>query len=138
MISEWHESQGIIHYSVDPLIGHKLYVEIDPGIARLAHALIPKGMRPNKPRYAPHISVIRKEAVPKLDIWGRYEGAPVTFWYGSRIHYDNVYFWLRVLSPTLMFVRRELGLPSLSKFARPPDNASCFHTTVANCKGVPV
>ena len=132
-----HESMGILRYSVDERhdIGHKLHVEVDPGIAETYRALVPKTVRLNKPRYAPHISVIRSEIVPRLDLWGKYEGQSVRFQYDSHIYNDETYYWLRVTCPILMFVRRELGLPSLSDLARPPDMAACFHTTFANLKG---
>jgi hypothetical protein len=127
-------SEGVLHYSVEPEVGHKLSVTIDPGIADLYRALVPKVVRIQKPRFPPHISVIRKESVPNLDLWGKYEGLEVDFEYDSYIYNDETYYWLRCYSPALVRIRRDLGLDDLSFLARPPDLADCFHTTLGNTK----
>lgn len=135
-----HESIGVLRYSVDERhdVGHKLHVEIDEGIGVLYRTLTPKSVRLQKPRYPMHISVVRKEVVPRLDLWGKYEGQAVRFRYDPQAYNDETYYWLRVHCPILMHVRRELGLSSLSDLARPPDMALCFHCTFGNTKGLSV
>jgi hypothetical protein len=134
-----HTSTGILRYSVEERVGHKLIVEIDPGIAETYRALVPKYVRLQRPRFAPHISVIRKERIPedKLHLWGAHDGKPVEFSYDPTIYNDELYYWLRVYSAALKAVRKELGLDELSELARPPDLHDCFHTTIGNTKGTP-
>jgi hypothetical protein len=131
-----HSSEGTLVYSIEHTVGHKLVLVIDPGIAETYRALIPKVVRLNRPKFAPHISVIRKEPVPKVERWGKHDGERVAFEYEPVIYNDETYYWLRCYSPRLIEVRRELGLEYLSELARPPDLADCFHTTIANTKAV--
>ena len=131
-----YKSEGVLHYSVEPGVGHKLVLSIDPGIAEMYRALIPKSIRIQRPRFAPHISVIRKEAIPRPHLWGTRQGESVAFVYEPIIYNDETYYWLRCYSEALSAVRRELGLPDLSDLARPPDLADCFHTTIGNTKSV--
>ncbi len=131
-----YASQGTLVYSIDERVGRKLHVEIDPGIAETYRSLVPKYIRIARPKFAPHISVIRKEAVPRLDLWGKHDGARIEFEYETTIYNDDTYYWLRCFSPTLIEIRRELGLPDLSELARPPDLFDSFHTTIGNTKSV--
>jgi hypothetical protein len=131
-----HVSAGTLRYSIEPVVGHKLMVEIDPGIAETYRALIPKAVRIQRPRFAPHISVIRKELIPedKLDLWGLHADVEVSFAYEPDVYNDGTYYWLRVYSFGLLAIRKELGLPELSDLARPPDHFDSFHTTIGNVK----
>ena len=131
-----HKSEGTLAYSIEPLVGHKLIVSIDPGIAETYRALVPKAVRLQRGKFAPHISVIRKEPIPNLDLWGKHEGALIAFEYEPHVYNDEMYYWLRCYSPALIAIRRELGLDDLSELARPPDLADCFHTTLGNTKSV--
>lgn len=133
-----YKSEGTLVYSIDERVGHKLHVEIDPGIAATYRALIPKTARAQVPRFAPHISVIRKESIPRLDLWGNHEGERIEFEYESTIFQDEIYFWLRCYSQRLIEIRQELGLSDLSDLARPPDLFDSFHTTIANKKSAGV
>lgn len=124
--------------SVGPLRyheGYKLNVEVDPEIARLARALVPKTVRLRQTRYAPHITVIRNEAVPNVEMWGSLEGVFVEFDYDPFVYNDETYFWLRVWSPVLIQVRLDLGLFESSVWSRAPDGFESFHITVGNLKG---
>jgi|SRR5271155_1690300 len=132
-----HVSTGVLRYGFDERAKDlKLVVEIDHGIAETYRAIVPKHYRVSRPRFAPHISVVRHEAIPadKMHLWSVHEGAACTFSYDPTICYDETYFWLRVYSDGLVAVREELGLHALSELARPPDRAECFHTTIANRK----
>lgn len=129
----WHSTSGRVRYSI-PEGKHKLIVEVDPGIAALARALTP--VKLNTPRYATHISVVRHETPPNLSVWGKYEGVLMPFEYCPFVYNDEKYYWLQVLSPELVKIRIELGLPASSLKSRPPDGTEMFHATIGNTKGL--
>lgn len=121
---------GTLRYTDEP----KLNVEVDPEIVRLARALVPKAVRLNRSKYAPHITVIRNEAVPNMALWGQHEGAFVEFEYEPAVHNDDTYYWLRAFSPRLVQLRLELGLFESSEWSRAPDGFESFHVTIGNQK----
>jgi hypothetical protein len=87
--------------------------------------------------YAAHISVVRKEHPPNLGIWGQHEGEIVEFFYHPHVYSSELYFWLNVFSKRLEEIRLELGLPVSSPYTLPPCGFDkCFHTTIANSKGL--
>lgn len=131
-----HTSTGILHYS-DGSEGPRLVVEVDPGIVDFARSLVPPSVKLNRQRYDPHITVVRKEDIPNLAEWGRYDGESLLFRYDSRVQAGHTYWWLRAWSDELVEVRRSLGLPDLSWGCRPPDNEDCFHITIGNTKPHP-
>jgi len=124
-------SVGILRYFDNP---YKLIVEIDPGISDYYQALIPKYIRFNKQMYAPHISVIRKESIPNLDLWGKHEGCEFKFEYDNYVYMGTNYLWLNVFSEELENIRLELGLTKTSEITRSPDGRHKFHTTIGNFK----
>ncbi len=133
MWQKLYETTGILRYS--PLPTMKLIVEVDPEIARYYRALVPKWIRLNPQKYATHISVVRKENVPNLQAWGKYEGEEIAFTYGNTVRNGTVYYWLDAFCTRLEEIRVELGLPVTSEYTRPPDGWSkCFHTTIGNVK----
>ncbi|MDB4278225.1 hypothetical protein N9917_01345 [Deltaproteobacteria bacterium] len=112
----------------------KLHIAVDPAIMDYARAMVPPihKVRLNRPRYAPHITVIRDEeweCNPKLD------GTEVQFSYDPCVVPGKVYWWLRVWSADLLRLRTGEGLPELSDLCRPPDMEECFHITIGNTKG---
>lgn len=127
-------SFGTLHYSNDPAHGPKVHVEVDPEIVRYARALVPKTVKLNPQRWAPHITVVRKEPVVDLSAWGKYDGHPVEFTYDPRVVPGAVYYWLRAWSTRLTEIRVELGLEPLAWACRPPDGEDCFHITLGNTK----
>ncbi len=127
------QSKGPLHYS-DEDYNYKLIVVVDPEIARYARALVPKAWYPNIPRYAPHISVIRRENPVNMENWGKHEGEIITFDYDPEARFGNEYIWLRVFCPKLADIRQELGLPRDRDITRPPGADPVFHTTIANLK----
>jgi len=128
------KSSGVLKYSNQPGYGWKLIVEVDPGIASYARALVPCSVDLKLTRYAPHISVVRKEVPVKQELWGLHECEEVPFEYSNFVYDDETYYWLRVFSPRLEEIRQELGLPRYSEAARGPDGHECFHTTIGNTK----
>jgi hypothetical protein len=116
----------------------RLVLTVDPGLASYYHAMIPKYIDVSRPRYAPHITVVRpfKETVPDPTAWGRYEGEQVEFLYDHVLYQSEIYFWLNILSRRLEDIREELGLPVVPWPTRvpPPPFRKFFHCTVANRK----
>lgn len=134
-MTKFYSSEGILHYSIKE--GYRLVVEIDGELAAYYRALIPFWMSANKPRFAPHITVVRiHKEIPKiLDVWNKYEGEKISFIYESFIYHDRNYYWLNIWCKRLEEIRQELGMPVTSPYTIPPDGfRKCFHCTIANKK----
>lgn len=124
------ESIGTLHYG-----DNKLVVQVDPGISLFYRSLIPKWHRINLQRYPPHISVVRKETSPRMELWGKYEGERIRFFYDIDVQNDSRYWWLNIFCVRLEEIRRELGLPVSSPYTLPPVGfEKCFHMTIGNTK----
>lgn len=118
--------------------GYKLIVEVDPEIVRYYRTLMPKYIQSNPQMFAPHISVVREEIPPNLDLWGKYEGQKAEFSYTGTVHFGAIYCWLNVFSTQLEEIRLELGLPVSTQYTLPPEGfVKCFHCTVGNFKEPP-
>lgn len=130
------QSSGVVHYDTDNVQHPKLVVLVDTELARYYRSLLPKSIKINLPLYAPHISVVRKEAVVS-DKWGIYEGRQIQFYYDGVVHMGTVYCWLNIFSVELEAIRLELGLPVHSPYTLPPEGfKKCFHCTLGNFKGL--
>lgn len=129
-----YASSGPLRYSYEPSYGYKLIVEADPEIARLARALVPESVKLVAPRYAPHVTVVRREVPTNLDRWGEHEGAVVRFLYETYVRNDERYWWFRVFSDELAQVRQELGMLAYGKTTMAPDLKRCYHMTIGNTK----
>lgn len=129
-------STGVLDYSGSASGGYRLVVLIDHQLAAYYRSLIPKTVRLNGTRYAPHVTVVRNEYPPNLKKWGAYNGQKIEFQYSPYIYNNNTYYWLRVYCQKLTAIRLELGLPASYYLTRPPDEAECFHTTLGNCKNI--
>lgn len=128
---------GVLRCKVDRCDGPQMYVELPDDFCDYARTLIPKAMKPNRPRHAPHITVVRKETVvidPVSTEWKRWDGQNVIFYYHPCIAYDDTYAWHPVESADLIVVRKLLGLEETTQYTRPPDGNAPFHITVANFK----
>jgi hypothetical protein len=126
-----HESQGVLRASFEKGL-YRLALDVDPGIVEVARALVPRTVRLNRTRFAPHISVVRGPTIGPA--WGRHDGEVVVFRYSTFVYADETYFWLKAESPRLREVRVELGLAAMDWYCRPPDDDDCFHITIANQK----
>ena len=83
------KSQGTLSYSiVDPDNYYKLSMTVDPQIAAYYRSFIPKWNKCNGTRYAPHVTIVRKEKPKNLTTWSRFEGEIVDFEYDSK-HFDS-------------------------------------------------
>ena len=116
----------------------RLTVEVDESFSNFYRALLPKSICYNKPRWPAHVTVVRseKETPYNMCYWGKYEGQEVILGYGPYVYIANNYLWLNVWCEFLSDIRRELGLPSKSRWTRPPITPpqECFHLTIANLK----
>lgn len=128
-----HKSVGRLKYSDT---GWNLRVEVDQGIVDYYLSLIPKCKNLNRQAYPAHISVVRKEEIPNKDLWGRYQGEEVKFYYSGHVHNGKVYYWLNAWCERLEEIRLELGLPVSSEYTLPPEGKwiKTFHITIGNCK----
>jgi len=127
------QSEGLLQASYEKGL-YRIALDVDPGIAEVARALLPKYIRAQKPKYAPHMSVVRQEEPLPLG-WTRFQGETVNFMYSTEVFFDETYYWLAAESPRLRAIRIELGLEELGWCCRPPDQADWFHITFANRKG---
>lgn len=130
-----YSSTGILHYDLDNNNYYKLILLVDKEIASYYRSMVPQYKKINSTRYAPHISVVRKEVPVNLAAWGKYEGQEINFIYDSEIKFGEVYWWLNCFSKNLEKIRIELGLPVSSLYTLPPDGyEKCFHMTIGNTK----
>lgn len=128
-------SKGPLRYGVDNAGIPKLNVMVCPGIVSLYRALMPEYIDCRPQMYPPHISVVRKEVPPKMELWGKYEGEEVEFAYHNYVYNGTVYWWLNAFSKRLEEIRLELGLPVSTQYTRPPIGwIKCFHITLGNNK----
>lgn len=123
-------AKGKLCYSENP---YKLIVEVEEDLAQYYLSLIPKYLRVNRQKYAPHISVVRNETID-LSQWGKYEDQQVAFRYENVIYNDINYFWLNAESCSLEAIRLELGLNPNSEITKSPDGKHIFHITLGNLK----
>lgn len=126
-------STGILKYFSNPL---KLIVQVDQGISDFYRTLIPKSHYVQRQMYAAHISVVRKEKPPKMDLWGKHQNRKIVFEYDNMIYNNETYYWLNAYAKELEEIRLELGLPICSPWTRSPDGRHRFHVTIGNIKNV--
>ena len=125
-----YKSIGTLRYGFTHLV-----VDVDPEITRYYRALLPKYVEIQPQMYPAHISVVRKETPPKIELWRKYEGQKIEFNYNPVVHEGSVYFWLNVFCQQLEKIRVELGLEIHSPYTLPPEGfVHCFHCTIGNKK----
>ncbi len=124
--------KGKLHY--DDTDGFRITLTVGQDLADYYYSTIPKYLRSWKPRWPPHITVVRPEygMPPKLRYWGDYEGHEVEFIYDYHILEGNGYYWLNCWSKRLEEIQDELGLPKIiSKYTlRPSGFDKTFHITI--------
>jgi hypothetical protein len=129
-----YKSTGVLRYSET---GLNLRLDVDQGISDYYRALVPKWINLNRQAYPAHISLVRKEVVPNMDVWRRHEGERIEFCYSPHIHHGKVYYWLNCFCTRLEEIRLELGLPVSSEYTLPPEGwTKCFHMTIGNLKEI--
>lgn len=125
------KSSGYLRYSKDP---YKLIVEVDQSISDYYRSFVPKYVKLNKQAYPALLSVIRKEHVPLMKFWNKYEGHQVEFEYENIIYNDELYYWLNAWSEKLEEIRYELGMKKTSHITYSHDGRHRFHITIGNLK----
>lgn len=123
-------SSAILRYSYIEGYGFKLIAEVDKDLGKYYFSLIPKYYYVNSQYYAPHISIIRKEAPASRELWElsekENEGREIKFLYRNLIYTDGVYWWLDVFSKDIIRLRRFLGVRY----------KNVFHISLGNNKNV--
>lgn len=118
------DSKGTFHYGP----GMRAVLLVDQGIADFYLALVPKSIKLNNQFYPAHVSTVRREIPPKMELWGAHEGEEIPFQYSPIIVHDETYYWLDVNCERLQQIRIELGLPAF------PPWRNLYHITIGNCK----
>lgn len=123
-----HNAYGTLKYKDNYILN----VTVDVDLVNYYRSLIPIVI--DRQKYEPHITVIRKEIIPNLALWNKYEGKVINFEYDNHIYDDTRYWWLHAYCKDLETIRVELGLPPATELTKPPDGADCFHITLGNIK----
>jgi hypothetical protein len=133
------KSEGVLRYHRGEQGSYKLELRICNGIGMFYRSLIPKWYTVRRQKYDQHISVVRKEVPKNLELWGKYEGERVEFYYDPEdICTDGNYWWINCYSLRLEEIRRELGLKPKWSLREPPRPfGATFHTTIGNQKELP-
>jgi hypothetical protein len=64
----------------------------------------------DKGLWGTHISVLKGDSPTNPDLWGKYEGYEVEFYYSHVIRFDNgEHAWVDIYSEDLSAIREELG-----------------------------
>jgi len=119
------ESIGVIKYSDNDFGVH---VECEQDFIMYYRSMLPKNIKLNMPRYAPHITVVRNETIPRFNNWKRYHGQILSFEYSLEVANNDIYWWLPVKCDTIGRLRVGLGLT----YSPPWDNG--LHITIGNTK----
>jgi len=75
-----------------------------------------------RPVWGTHISVIRGEYIPNINLWGMDANKIIEFEYEGGVIDNNEYYWLKVQCPYLSGLRQKYGLSPTPRFG--------FHLTV--------
>lgn len=75
-----------------------------------------------RPVWGTHVSVIRGEKIPNMNLWGIDSNKIVEFEYEGGVMDNNEYYWLKVKCPYLSDIRIQYGLRPEPRFG--------FHLTV--------
>jgi hypothetical protein len=116
-------STGTLQYREGAIV-----LETDPEISRFYYTLLTKTLLGNfnKPRYAPHITIVNKKENIPAPI-GNFGGTLISFEYLPDIQYHNGYYFLPVkTNPEFVSIRQ------LYNLGRCYDLEKGYHITVAN------
>lgn len=75
-----------------------------------------------RPVWGAHISVIRGERIPNMNLWGESANKIIEFEYDGGVIDNNEYFWLKAKCQFLSDLRSQYGLSKEPKFG--------FHLTI--------
>jgi hypothetical protein len=80
------------------------------------------GMVLQRPAWGAHVSVIRGEEPPNVELWKKYDNQEITITYDPDVRTNSEHWWMRVHSNDLLDIREELGLIRFPEFT--------FHLTL--------
>lgn len=75
-----------------------------------------------RPVWGTHISVIRGERIPNMNLWGLDANKIVEFEYDAGVIDNGEYYWLKARCPALSELRKKYGLSPEPRFG--------FHLTI--------
>jgi hypothetical protein len=75
-----------------------------------------------RPVWGTHVSIIRGEYIPNMNLWGLDANKIVEFEYDGGVIDNNEYYWLKASCPALSELRLKYGLPAAPRFG--------FHLTI--------
>lgn len=75
-----------------------------------------------RPVWGTHVSVIRGEKIPNMNLWGLSANKIIEFEYEEGVIDNGEYYWLKARCPTLSEIREQYGLYKEPRFG--------FHLTV--------
>lgn len=75
-----------------------------------------------RPVWGAHLSVIRGEKIPKMDLWGLDANKIIEIEYDGGVLDNNEYYWLKAKCPYLSDLREKYGLSREPRFG--------FHLTI--------
>jgi len=130
-----YKSTGILLYGAS----QKLVLDVDQELVRYYLKLIPRALDVVRGRWGAHVTIVRTgspfDKPTNTEVWGKYEGEEIDFFYENIVHKGNSYYWLNVFCVRLEEIRSELGLSIESRYTVPPDGfTKCFHITLGNTK----
>ncbi|WP_407305669.1 hypothetical protein [Acinetobacter sp.] len=120
------EHEDYPHCTVGKLWHHAdwLLLNVDDEITRYYASIIKQRFSIDlhwKSKWGAHVSVIRGEALPNPEKWGRDEGREIKIYYTHQVYTNADHWWVNVISEELADIRTSYGLPPEKKF---------FHLTV--------
>lgn len=89
-----------------------------------------KAIKLSKPYWGSHVTIVRNEIPPNIDLWWKYHGEEVEFEYRTGVrdnwgpHRFRSFYWLDVKCPRFDEIREELGLP--------PNPDRTYHVTIGS------
>jgi hypothetical protein len=130
-----YKSSGIISHEWIEGYGDRMVVNTDPELSRYYFSLLPKYLNIKPQGWNPHISLIRNETPTYPARIFEYVGRKVSFLYDPIVLNDEKYYWINCFSKELEDIRKDVGLPYISKFWQPPlFYLRSFHITIGNLK----
>lgn len=77
--------------------------------------------------WGPHISFIRDEKPPRLDVWEGLSGREIKFKYKNLVRTNGKHIWLDVICEEFFDIRKDLGLSYLLPNCHPHLTVGVYH-----------
>jgi hypothetical protein len=106
----------------------RVALDVEKELVRYYLSFVPKNLTFNKPKFSPHITIVRgKFEVPNKDC-SFLNGRQIEFSYSNQIKMNDKYLWIPAYSEELQQIRSDLGLDWCY------DKEKGFHITIGNFK----